>query len=48
MAEYTNIFVNSQMPLEDFVRELESLLAIHFQFASGSWDEWYEYDCSLS
>jgi len=43
MAEYANILVNAQMPLEDFVRELESLLAIRFQFASDSWEEWYEY-----
>lgn len=43
MADYADILVNAQVPLEDFVRELESLLAICFQFASDSWDEWYEY-----
>ena len=41
IVQYTNIFVDSQMPLEHFVREMESLLTIRFQFASDSWGERY-------
>src|SRR5689334_67279 len=43
MSDYADILVNAQIPFEDFVRELESLLTIRFQLASDSWDEWYEY-----
>jgi hypothetical protein len=43
MADYANIFVNAPLSLENFVRELESLLAIRCEFDSDAWEEWYVY-----
>jgi hypothetical protein len=43
MAKSIDIFVGSQIPLEDFVRELESLLEIRLQLVSSSGEKWYEF-----
>ena len=43
MADYANIFVNAPLSLENFVKELESLLAIQCKFDSNAWEEWYVY-----
>lgn len=44
MSVSVDVFVSAQKPIEDFVRELESLLGIKFQFIRISEDvSFYEY-----
>jgi hypothetical protein len=42
MASSMSIFVASDMRLEDFVREVESLLKLQFQRQQDQYETWYE------
>src|SRR5437879_5303687 len=43
MARSIHIFVDSDMPLEDFIRETESLLGIKLQPVFEGGETWYEF-----
>jgi hypothetical protein len=44
MSQPLDIFVDTTMPLSDFVHELESLLGIEFEYVSADDEVWYVFD----